>query len=212
MEAQRRGEYSTLEVWHPYVGLEVPYGNNPEATRLGHGLNAPEPVWSDQPTGKNAVVAEATRTPTAKSEIVPYLGITKTLCGMKPKIFIISAITIIVVVLAVVGGVVGGILSQKPTSSRADSSPPAASNSSPAGNPVDSDSSIISADSTIHALNWSDVGNTTQYNAVFWQDKSTNLAMSLWDSQNQTWALVNITENCEEFLFFFRVSALTPFL
>jgi hypothetical protein len=53
--------------------------------------------------------------------------------------------------------------------------------------------SPVLGNSRISAVNWTD-SNNVEFNAVFWQAKTADLMMSLWDAKGNSWSQVNITE------------------
>ncbi|OIW30029.1 hypothetical protein CONLIGDRAFT_355819 [Coniochaeta ligniaria NRRL 30616] len=116
--------------------------------------------------------------------------------GLKRKtFFIVLAIALLVIIGAVVGGAVGGTVG-KNGEKKGDNPNPGTGGggggggSSP-GNTTNN--SPVLGTSRITAINWTDSSNV-EYNAVFWQAKTNDLMMSLWDSTNNTWSQVNITD------------------
>ncbi|KAH8898495.1 hypothetical protein GQ53DRAFT_418297 [Thozetella sp. PMI_491] len=109
--------------------------------------------------------------------------------GLPPKTFwIIAALVVLGVIAAIVGGAVGGTLSTKRNNEATESNNQTSSNPNPSSLPV---KNLLSS-SQLAAVNWTDQDRNTHY-AVFAQDSSNALLVSLWDSKNQTWKAVNVS-------------------
>lgn len=121
--------------------------------------------------------------------------------GLKRRTFFISlALISLVVIGAVVGGAVGGTVGKKNGETKSGSSAGGSSGGgsgsgggSSSGNTTTANNSPVLTDSRISAINWTDSSNV-EYNAVFWQAKTNDLMMSLWDSNSTSWDQVNITD------------------
>jgi hypothetical protein len=119
----------------------------------------------------------------------------RTRFGLAPKTFwIIVAAVSLGIVAAVVGGAVGGTLSNRKSSEPA--AQPTASavpgGDAPPPDPVTNGTVRLLDSSKVAAVNWTD-GNSFSHYAVYSQDSTNSLMVSLWDSQNQTWTAVNIS-------------------
>ncbi|KAB5531248.1 hypothetical protein GE09DRAFT_1228050 [Coniochaeta sp. 2T2.1] len=124
----------------------------------------------------------------------------RTRCGLAPKTFwIVAAAVTLGIIAAIVGGVVGGVLSNRNSTSNDNSSSQQGGSGSNNNNGTDSpgataNSTAVSLLSTskLAAVNWTDARSFSHY-AVFSQDTTNALMVSIWDSQNQTWSAVNIS-------------------
>ncbi|KAB5562994.1 hypothetical protein GE09DRAFT_766860 [Coniochaeta sp. 2T2.1] len=116
--------------------------------------------------------------------------------GLKRKtFFIVLAIALVVIIGAVVGGAVGGTVGKNNEKQGSTTDPGKGGGSGGGGSSpgnVTNNSPVLSS-SKLSAVNWTDSSNI-EYNAVFWQAKTNDLMLSLWDSQGKSWSKVNITE------------------
>ena len=125
--------------------------------------------------------------------------------GLKRKtFFVVLAVVLLVVIGAAVGGGVGGTVG-KNSEKKSDPSTGGGAGGAGGGGGGGGDggggsspgnttnNSPVLGNSSISAINWTDSSNV-EFNAVFWQAKTTDLMMSLWDSQGNAWDQVNITD------------------
>ncbi|KAE8443358.1 hypothetical protein EG329_001916 [Mollisiaceae sp. DMI_Dod_QoI] len=179
------GQHSTLEVANQH---NVP----PE---YAHGLEA-VPPHSDLPQ-----VVEGNDLPDAKPEShafldaghpAPYDGERK-IWGLKRRTFmILAALVALVVVGAVVGGAVGGTVGKSKSSSTPSSTSGSPTTTSGAPTSTSTAAPVVLSNSSLSSANWTDLNGNTHH-AVFWQGASNSLRLSLWDSQNTTWAVHNVS-------------------
>ncbi|KAJ9157780.1 hypothetical protein NKR23_g232 [Pleurostoma richardsiae] len=102
-------------------------------------------------------------------------------CLSYRSFIIVVVITVVVVVGAIVGGVVGGISSRKKSTTSSTPTP----TSTPARN--------LLSNSKLAASNYTDAKGYV-HRSVFFQDSTEALIARLWDSQNNTWKTLNITQ------------------
>lgn len=182
----------------PYEGHNLPQVVNPTYPEVAPKPDAPE-VLESAPKGDYTGYQGYQDV----QQPVPQAA-ERRIWGLKRKTFTLLAVISIVVVAAVVGGAVGGTVGKngekKSGSSTGGDSGGGNGNGggggggvggSSTGNTTTNNSPIL-ADSNISAINWTD-SNNVQYNAVFWQAKSNELMMSVWDTNTTTWDQVNIT-------------------
>lgn len=114
-------------------------------------------------------------------------------CGVTIKtLWIIVGVVTFGIIAAVVGGVVGGVLasrSAKDSSGSGEEAPGPSQNSS-SSTPA---TTTLLSTSKLAAVNWTDTDHFSHY-AVFSQDDTDALVVSMWDSRGQTWSAVNITD------------------
>lgn len=198
-------DYSTLELYVPQPGLEVHYGSQRQNTDLeaDYAANAPIPA---QIASQNIIEEKPLENNNIHPDPIASVGSQRWRLTSKR---LLAVITPVIVIAAIIGGVAGGIMAHRssgPASSTASASSngdpqsstlptPSTSSAEPSSSGTASEIAIpnILEGSKLSAINFTDMGNTTQYNAVFWQDRFSNLAMSIWDSSNQSWATINIT-------------------
>jgi hypothetical protein len=203
-------DYSTLEVAQQNHGEhgQAPPQQQPDHSQQGYaqqfeGHNLPQVV---EPTYPEVVPKpeEAAVTGT-KGDFAGYQDhqhvqhpvpapAERRIWGLKRKtFFILLAVILLVVIAAAVGGGVGGTVG-KNGEKKSDPATGDGSGSGGGGSSGNTTSqSPVLANSGLNAIHWTDSSNV-QYNAVFWQAKTHDLMMSLWDSDNKTWELVNITD------------------
>lgn len=70
---------------------------------------------------------------------------------------------------------------------------PSSSSTSPAG--TTGASTAVLANSSLASINYTVAGSSVAYQMVFWQHSSGDLMFSVWDSDNATWQVGNITKN-----------------
>lgn len=121
-------------------------------------------------------------------------------CGLAPRAFwIVVTLVSTIVFAAIAGGVAGGMLSVPHRSSSGQVAGNTGGGSSSGGggssNSTSNSTSPVTllATSKVAAVNWTDTGRFSHY-AVFSQDSTNSVMISLWDSQNQTWSTVNISQ------------------
>ncbi len=113
-------------------------------------------------------------------------GQKRRICGLVPRTFwIIAALLVIGITGAIIGGVLGAVLPKK---NNID-----APLQGPEANATSATPQLLSS-SQLAAVNWTDSNHNTHY-AVFSQDSSNSLVVSLWDSRNQTWTAVNVSHS-----------------
>lgn len=178
------GQWSTLEPAHQqysgpqrYIdGLQVAHSNLPQADQshnLPEATTKPETSFIGHPA------------PPYDSE--------RRICGLKRKVFIILAgLVAFLVVGAIVGGAVGGTVGKSKSTSTVPSSPTTTGPSSAPPTSTAIASSIILSNSSLSSANWTD-SKGYSHHAVIYQGRSNSLLMSLWDSQNTTWTVKNIS-------------------
>ncbi len=125
-------------------------------------------------------------------------------CGLAPKTFwAVAALGGIIVVAAIIGGAVGGALAHKNGNGQASTSPSnqdsggQGGNSTSATNTTSTSTTVLNPTSRISAINWTDTDSFSHY-AVFSQDTSSSLMVSVWDSQNHTWTATNVSQALAE--------------
>ncbi|OIW30306.1 hypothetical protein CONLIGDRAFT_681082 [Coniochaeta ligniaria NRRL 30616] len=198
--------YSTLEVSHTYDNqpqkeVAPSYGDNlpqavhpdgvqhqapeyykPEGTTPAPYYD-PKQQYTSETVGLNSLEGQRER---------------RKKCGLAPRTFwIVVAACSLVVIAAIVGGVVGGVLSNRKSDSpqqggNGTSSDGGGGDSNP-GAAANSTAVTLLGSSKVAAVNWTDTNSFSHY-AVFSQDSTNSLMVSLWDSQNQTWSAVNISD------------------
>lgn len=105
-------------------------------------------------------------------------------------------VVIIIIAAAVIGGVLGSRLgkSSNTDAGGASGSPTTSSSGTSASSTTDSDNKYIYSDSKLTATNFTDVTTGNNYRAVFFQDTTLALVGRIWDSQNDTWRTLDITD------------------
>jgi hypothetical protein len=179
-----RGQYSTLE----FAGQQQKHPDTP-------GLEAVPPSTLPQVSYDNDLPEAATKTEgqtfVASDNLAP-----RRIWGLKRKtFFILVALVALLVVGAVVGGAVGGTVGKSSNSTKTASTSPSPSptTSRPASStPTSIKTANILSNSTLSSANWTD-SKGYSHHAVFYQAPSKSLFLSLWDSQNTTWAVKNVS-------------------
>jgi hypothetical protein len=114
----------------------------------------------------------------------------KRICGLAAKTFyIVAAIVALLVIGAVVGGAVGGTVAKNNSSGQGSGSTVPSNN----GTGTSPNQSVLNKVSRVSAVNWKD-SNGASHQAVFSQDASNALLVSVFDSVNQTWTSFNVSE------------------
>lgn len=115
--------------------------------------------------------------------------------------FIVAGLVGLLVIGAIIGGAVGGTSGKNKSKLSPASTPPTpvdpASSSTPPGstsnnpnsaNTTAPSTSKLLVDSKLATVNWTDSKNY-QHHALFYQNSTGSLTLSLWDSQNKSWAI-----------------------
>lgn len=128
----------------------------------------------------------------------------KRILGLKPRaFFIMIGLSLVLVVGAAVGGAVAGSrkTETKPSTTNSRPEPAANGSSTPvpgtipdvsnSTNPTTLSISNLLVNSKLATVNWTDSKNY-QHHALFYQNRTGSLTLSLWDSENRTWAILPV--------------------
>ncbi len=193
-----RGQYSTLELANAEHNGPLGYNNGLEVVspsvppQTTESNNFPEAaIKPEYPTAENSNLPEVVA---IQESPLPSGGKgERRICGLKRKVFIpLVALLALLVIGAVVGGAVGGTVGKSKSSTTSGSpttttsATPVITTSTPTATPA------ILANSSLGSVNWTD-SKGYSHHAVFYQHRSTSLMLSLWDSQNTTWKVNNVS-------------------
>lgn len=202
--------YSTLEVSHiydnqPQKEVAPSNGDNlPQAVHPDGGYHQAPEHYNPDKTAPSLYYDSDKQCAVGLSDFGVRKGNTRKY-GLAPRTFWIVVVAVSLGIVAViVGGAVGGLLAN-----RKGDNPGAVANgtSSDAGGgsggggggggpspgaAANSTAITLLNDSKVAAVNWTDTNRFSHY-AVFSQDSTNSIMVSLWDSQNQTWSAVNIS-------------------
>ncbi|KAJ9151575.1 hypothetical protein NKR19_g4809 [Coniochaeta hoffmannii] len=195
--------YSTLEVSHTYGDQPQKEVSPSHRNTLPQALH-PDGVYDQAPEYYDPQWSEREKQYAVEHTELGGRSERKRKCGLSSRKYWVLAVAVSLGILAaIVGGVVGGVLSsRKAEDSKSAGAQTGVNGTSGSGGPGSVSTPGPAANATaitlldtskVAAVNWTDAKRFSHY-AVFSQDSTNSIMVSLWDSQNQTWSAVNISD------------------